>query len=393
MKKALCIILAAALVLVCLTACGGSPAATGSKGSPSATVSNGGSTADESKATSAGALSIGAVWYSKDDSLGSSVYRLLNQAAEALNVNLQWAIGNTSDEKQIADVENLISAGVKGIIIMPVSDIVVQKIDKICQEKKVYYSLMFRDISDKSIKAQAEANPYFAGAVFEDEEAAGKQLVKLLADSGVTKLGAVFLPSGSAMYDARNAGFRSGIKESKLPLLGETTLNYANLDESVQSVNSLLTSYSDMDGLILCGTAAGVGEGILNTLSSNNSKIKVATFDVFEGMDKAFEEGRWAVTAAGQYPDSLFAFEVLVNKMSGAPLSDKPVYLTQNYLFIKSIDDVKVYNDVVDNPDYQIYSNKDIQSMASTFNKDITLDDIKKIMSDYTLENIASKAK
>lgn len=379
MKKVLSIILAVLFVLGCLTACNGSPEST--------------DPTDASNGVSSDTVSIGAVWYSKDDELGSSVYKLLNQAADALNVDLQWAIGNTSDEKQIADVENLISAGVKGIIIMPVSDLVVQKIDQICQKNEVYYSLMFRDISDASIKAQAEANPFFVGAVFEDEEAAGKELVKLLVASGATQLGAVFLPSGSAMFDARNAGFRSGIEESGLPLLGETTLNYANLDESVQSINSMLTSYADIDGLILCGTAAGVGEGILNTLKANNSNIKVATFDTFEGMANAFEEGRWAATAAAQYPDALFAFEILYNSMLGTPLSDDPVYLKQNYLFLASSEDVKTYNDYVANPDYQIYSNEEIQALASAFNKDVTLEDIKNVMSEYTLENIAAKAK
>lgn len=122
-----------------------------------------------------------------------------------------------------------------------------------------------------------------------------------------------------------------------------------------------------------------------------NGQVQLATFDVFDGMDAAFQDGTLACAVAGMSPDALFSFMVLYNAVIGTPLTDEQVELSQNYIYITSPEDSEAYEKYIDNPDFMIYTAEDIQAMSRANNPDFDIEALRQIMADYTMENIIEK--
>ena len=86
-----------------------------------------------------------------------------------------------------------------------------------------------------------------------------------------------------------------------------------------------------------------------------------------------------------------FTFIMLYNAVNGTPLSDKPEYLTQNYIFVTNAEEADSYEQYIDNPNYMLYTAEDIRAMSKADNPDFSMDELRSIMEDYTLENIMAK--
>ena len=180
MKRMVTAILTLCLTAVMFTGCG--------SGNPTDDVAADGaaeSTASGSESEdmdNGGDKTIGVVFYSKTDSLGSVVYALVNEAAKTWGVNVRWEIGGLDNDTQLNSVPNLISAGVDGIVIIPLADTVTQKTAEMCEDAEVYFSLCCRDIIDEDIRKQVTANPYFAGMCYEADYDAAKEMVKIASE-------------------------------------------------------------------------------------------------------------------------------------------------------------------------------------------------------------------
>ena len=391
----LVIVLAFAAFAGCATTTTTTPAATTAATTTAATTTGATTTAPSTGETTAVTFekhSIGAIFYSKDDSLGAAVYATLNRAAAALNVDLQWKIGDLDPNTQIASAENLVASGVEGLVNIPLMDVVAQKVSQLCTGNDVKFANYFRSITDEAIRAQVEANPNYVGCCFEDEVSAAAQLVKIMVDQGRTKLGFGFLPPGSALGDLRNGGFNKGISEYGVTKLAEYTISYgADLQPTLASIQNFIDSYPDMQGLCAGSASVGQGEAIANLLASSGSDMKLATFDTFSGMKEAFAAGGLAAAAGGMSPDALFTFMMLFNAVDGTPLSDKPIILNQNYIFVTDVASCEAYEKYIDNPDFAVYSDEEVVGMTKRGNPSFTVDAMKSIMADYTMEKIIAK--
>ena len=146
MKRVAAVLLAATMV-VGTAACG-----TGGNGS-----SQGGSNAS-------GKIKIGVSIWSSTDVLGSQCKKILDEAAKALDVEVQYVDQGHVSEKVTASVEQLAAAGCQGIIICNSSDTEMTSAIKTCNDNKVYLSQFFRVISKENsadIYKAAEDSPYY----------------------------------------------------------------------------------------------------------------------------------------------------------------------------------------------------------------------------------------
>lgn len=396
-KRLLALMVAMAMLIVSLAGCGDKGADGGtSTGAPAGSDTPAGS---ESTPAPAGGEEvrhkIGAILYGKDDSMGSTVYSYLNYAAEALNVDLQWALNDYDEAAQLASCENLVSAGCEGIIFLPINDSAVRLISDYCEENEIYWQMMFRDISDAEIKEAAQANPFYVGTCFENDKETAMELVQILADNGRKNLGQGKITPGTAL-SIRNEGFIEGAANAGATILADYT---APTDGSTQAyvtyVENFVNTYPDMDGLLMGSASAGGGETVINTLKNvtEPGKIKLAAFDTFEGMEKGFEEGWIEAIVGGMSPDCLFSFIMLYNAVDQTPLAEGYTVLSQKFIFIKSLEDCGTFAKYIDNPDYQIYDSETIRSLCKRYNPDATLEDLIKLMDQYSLEWVVENAK
>lgn len=392
-KKIMALLMTIVVTAVCLSGCG-SKAGEGNETDMGGSADTENQTASAEDSQEEVRRKIGCILYGKDDSMGSTVYSYLNYAAEALNVDLQWALNDYDEAAQLASCENLVSAGCEGIIFLPINDSAVRLISDYCEENEVYFQMMFRDISDSEIKEAAQANPYYVGTCFENDKETAKELVRILAEDGRTNLGQGKITPGTAL-SIRNEGFEEGAKEAGAAILADYT---APTDGSTQAyvtyIENFVNTYPEMNGLLIGSASAGGGETIINTLKSTTEPgtIKIAGFDTFEGMEAGFEEGYIAALVGGMSPDCLFGFIMLYNAVDQTPLAEGYTVLSQKFIFIKSAEDCATFAKYIDNPEYQIYDAETIRSLCVRYNENASLEDLQALMDQYSLEWVVENA-
>lgn len=346
------------------------------------TVKNGGEEGKES-------FKLGVIFYSKDDALGQLVYSYLNHAAKVLgNVEIQWAFGSFSADAQIADAENLISAGVDGIMALTLDDLAMQSIAKVCNDNQVYFQVMFRMPSSDEVKQLLDTYDYYVGYAIEDTVATSEETIHMLAERGIKKI-AVGGNQHSATSTLRMQGMRDGVQKYGLDILAE--FNIGSDVSGVQSdVQNILDSYQDVEAIWLMSGSLGMADITANTLrahqASTGKSVGFVTFDTFEGMSQAFSDGILYGAVGGQAPLCLHAFAALYNAMDGHPLSENKVGLKFPFLVLSSSDDLAVFEKYYNNTEVQIYDESIIKSMIYRFNESVTISTLEGLSNAYSME-------
>lgn len=389
MKKILAIVLASVLSVSLLSACG----------STSSTVEDAEkTTAQETQkeetetAVSGEVHKIGIIFYGKDDDLGTSVYTEINHAAEVLGLEVEWAIGDYDTESQLTSAQNLISAGCEGIMFMPIEDASAQKVGQYCEENGVYYAICFRDILDQSIKSYVESCNYYVGSCWEDDKGAAADLVDVLVADGRGVFGIEKMNPSIALA-VRNDGFSEGVKANGAKIVAEYEVpGDGNSQTHINGITNFMNLYPDMDGLLMTTSSQGAAEAIMNTLKSTATvgDIKIATFDLYDGISEDFDAGWVAAAAAGNSPDALFVFLMLSNSVNNTPLSDNFIHLSQKEIIVTSSEECVDFEKYIDNPDYQIYSDDTIKSLYAGTNPNVTLQDYTDLMEAFSLDWVKS---
>ena len=377
MKKLLAALLALVMALG-LCACEGSnqpnePSATGSSDPAGETVD----------------IKIGVIFYSKDDSLGQLVYSYLNYAAENVDgLEIQWALGSMDTNSQVTDAENLIAAGCDGIMALTVDDLAIQQIANVCNESGVYFQVMFRAPDSEDIAAALENYEYYLGYAIEDTVATSYHSIEILADDGISKI-AVGTNTHSATSTLRNTGMENACAD-----LGIERVAQFDLGSDVSSIQSdlqnVLDSYDDIEAVWLMSGSQGIAEICVNTLRAHKETtgetIGLMTFDPFDGMAQAFEDGILYGDISGQAPLCLAAFASLYNAIDGHPLSEEKVAIQFPFLIVASSEDLSIFEEYYNNPDVQLYDGEVIRNMLYRYNPDVTLDELQAFWSGFSME-------
>ena len=106
-------------------------------------------TTEEPAASTDGKIKIGVSIWSSTDVLGSQCKLMIDAAAEALGVEVQYVDQGHVSEKVTASVEQLCAAGCQGIIICNSSDTEMASAIKTCNDNGVYLAQFFRIISEQ----------------------------------------------------------------------------------------------------------------------------------------------------------------------------------------------------------------------------------------------------
>ena len=379
-KKILSVILAVAMLVSAsfiLSSCG----------------DNSGKQNDTTKAADSGEKQkIGMIWYGNTDAMGGTFYAWANKAAEALNVELVWKLGSYTTADELTDCENLISAGCKGIYMIPMDTSANLQLGTACQNAGVYLAMSNRDITDKDVLSAVQSNPYFVTRIKDDSYEVCKDMVKVLADKGVKKVCMLAGDPSDVMMVDRNKGFEDGAKEYGVQILATSQLVSGDATANVDSINNFLTLYPDMQGILASSGTAGVGEAIITALNSSNREkgsVKVAAFDTFEGNKEAFEQGWLAASCGGYTSECLVSFISLVNKVKGNNASDKIMELSLSPLLISSAEDMEVFSKYVDNPEVFLYSDDLVKSLVGP---DVKEADYQKVLDDWSLDFVKEAA-
>lgn len=226
-----------ALCLSCMAGCSNSSSgSSGTQGDTSGTKKD-----DKDDSASSSKTKIGMIWYGNTDAMGGTFYSWANHAAEVLDVELVWKLGSYTTADELTDCENLISAGCKGIYFVPMDTAANLQLGNACKDAGVYWSTSNRQIADEDVLAACEANPNFVARVYDNSYDVCKEMVKVLADQGITNVCMLSGDPTDAMMVDRTNGFTDGCKEYGVKILATSQLVSGDASANVDSVNNFLT--------------------------------------------------------------------------------------------------------------------------------------------------------
>ena len=294
-------------------------------------------------------IKIGVSIWSSTDTLGSECKRLIDAAAEALDVDVQWVDQAHISEQVTASAETLAMADCDGIIICNSASAEMGSVIKTCDENEVYVAQFFRVINEEANPdeyAQAKASKYYVGCVHESEFDNGKQLVTILGNKGCRKIGLEGWEPGDATFLGRWEGYKAGVEEwnaanpdDQIELL-EPQYGRTTTDTGRATAEAIIDANPDIDALIVAG---GGGDTLLGAIAGIEAKgltgkIAVVSTDFLPDLDAKLESGAMAAESGGHYADPFFAFLMVYNAIKGnyATSEDGFYEMIFPYMFVDS---------------------------------------------------------
>ena len=336
MKKIICVLTCVLMFTLMLVGCGG--------GDKQAAKSDNGK------------IKIGVSIWSSTDVLGSQCKRIIDAAADALNVEVQYVDQGHVSEKVTASVEQLVAAGCQGIIICNSSDTEMTSAIKTANDNEVYLAQFFRIISkdaSPSIYKFAEKSPYYIGAVHENEPDNGEHLVNILLDKGCRNIGLIGWEQGDATWLGRWAGYKAGVEKwnkthpDDQAKLTEPQYAGTSSEGGSKAAEALMAANPKLDALIPAGGGGDPLQGAIAAVerAGKTGKIAVVSTDFLPDLGERLKNGSMAGQSGGHYCDPLIAFMTVYNAIKGnyKDFEGKFEDITFPYLFVASPDDYQGY--------------------------------------------------
>ena len=378
MKKIICVLTCVLMFTLMLVGCGGG---------------------DKQAAKSAdGKIKIGVSIWSSTDVLGSQCKRIIDAAADALNVEVQYVDQGHVSEKVTASVESLVAAGCQGIIICNSSDTEMASAIKTCNDNGVYLAQFFRVIDknkNADIYEQAVKSPYYVGAVHENEVENGKKLVQILIDKKCRNIGLIGWEQGDATWLGRWEGYKAGVEEwnaahpSDQVKLSDPQYAGTSSEGGAKAAEALMSADPTLDALIPAGGGGDPLQGAIAAVerAGKTQSIKIVSTDFLPDLGERLENGSIAGESGGHYCDPLYAFMMVYNAIKGnsTGIENNFIDVQFPYLYVSSSKDYGEYDKyfVKQLP----YTSDELVEMAK-----LPLDQLKEAASKLSIEDAAARS-
>ncbi len=343
-------------------------------------------------------IKIGVSIWSSTDTLGSEVKRLIDAAAEALDVEVQWVDQAHISEQVTASAETLAMADCDGMIICNSSSSEMGSVIKTCNDNEMYVAQFFRVIDPEAYPdedAAAKASKYYVGAVHESEFDNGKQLVTILANKGCRKIGLEGWEPGDATFLGRWEGYKAGVEEwnaahpdDKVELL-EPQYGRTTTDTGRATAEAIIDANPDIDALIVAG---GGGDTLLGAIAGIEAKgltgkIAVVSTDFLPDLDVKLDTGAMAAESGGHYADPFFAFLMVYNAIKGNyPTSEDGYYeMIFPYMFVDSPESYAAYAQYFTGSELP-YTEEEIKALA-----ELSYDDLAAACAALSVDDVVAR--
>lgn len=369
MKKALSILLALAMLLCLLAGCGGGT--DNSSNTQGGTTTQDSSTSDTGNNSSSdvtppertepyklGVLSLGAL-----SNTFKSATLSLQDMCDSSNVELiQVELAGFDDQGFLTTYENMINMGVDGVIAYTFSEGTIRLLADLFEDNDVEWFLANRQISDPELKEYVFSKSKFVGNCFCEEEQMAYNIVEQLnKDYGVKNLAVIGLTQGDLNGDLRDKGIAAACEDLDVTLLTETR-GIATAGDVTNAVESIITSYPEVDGIfivggtITTGALAGANQSLVN--HSLNDKVAIGMIDIAPGMSEYMGDGNPLKVVAGGnlVMDYIFAGACMINQSNGVNSAETPYIINTNMMYVYTPEDAADYDLYCENTEQPLMS-------------------------------------
>ena len=318
-------------------------------------------------------------------------------AAEALDVDLVFNPSmDLTAEGIIAAAEDFVTSGVDGLIVVNFSEASMVTIGNVCAANGVPFIQAYRTLEDPDISAQLEANPYYIGRVHEDEYTAAYDLARKLADTGAKKVCMFSSNHGDTTYETRAQAYRDACEEFGMELLIEQW-DIPDDATATETIVNVLNAYPEIDGILTvkCNFVPYIVTAEEQVGISDWLPIVGVDFDTTLGEN--ITNGQITAVAGGHQADGAFALTMLVNAIRGAYTEDQyPIDVLNNMMTIEGIEEYEEYCKWSIGYEEDFYNRQnlnmdEIRNLCVTYNPDTTIDDIKAMAANMSLEDVKTR--
>jgi ABC-type sugar transport system substrate-binding protein len=346
-KKVISMLLSLSLLLCGLSGCGGTE-------TPAASAASG----DEGQPYRLGVLSLGSL-----TTAFKSATLSLQDMCDTANVELvQVELAGYDDQGFLTTYENMINMGVDGVIAYTFSEGTIRLLADLFEENDVEWFLANRQISDPDLKEYVYSQSSFVGNCYCDEQQIAYNMVKQLnEDYGVTNLAVIGLTQGDLNGDLRDKGIAAACEEMGVTLLTETR-GISTVDDVTKAVDSIVSSYPEVDGIFIVGgtITAGALAGANQSLANHglSDKVAIGMIDIAAGMSAYMgDNGPLKVVAGGNLVmDYIFAGACMINQSNGVNADQVPYVVNTNMMYVYTPEDAADYDLYCENTERPLMS-------------------------------------
>ena len=393
-KRLISLVLSAVLACTVLAGCGGS---TGASSAPAADSKE--ETAEATaEAPADGDIKIGVSIWSSTDVLGSQCKKIIDEAANALGVTVQYVDQGHVSEKVTASVEQLCAAGCQGIIICNSADTEMASAIKTCNDNGVYLAQFFRIINPDTsadIYKAATDSEYYVGAVHENEPDNGKKLVQILLDKGDRNIGLIGWEQGDATWLGRWEGYKAGVDKwnaehpDDQAKLSDPQYAGTTSEGGAKAADALMSADPDLDALIPAGGGGDPLQGAIAAVekAGKTDSIAIVSTDFLPDLGERLANGSMAGESGGHYCDPLFAFMLVYNAIKGNYGDFGGTFNDVNfpYLFVSSPEDYEAYEKYF--VDQLPYTDEELVEMSN-----LSLDELAEKAASLSIEDAEARS-
>jgi len=338
---------------------------------------------------------LGFVTLSTAGSFFGNVYGIVNELCDLTGAVLVSDVGAISPEEQITSVKNVISAGANAVIFINFTEDCLPKIADLCEENQVYWGQYARNVDNPEIKEYLDNSKYYIGRIYNDDSFIAQKALESFQENGVTKVGIVGPATGDTATDLRDHYFQDHAAEYGIEVVA-VVRDLTDAASATDAVSNIIATNSDLGGIYCISGSDSRGEGVMNAIDilGANDQVKVVMSDFFDGMDAYFDNGTIISSFGGSYPDVVFLTVLLLNQISGTPLGNtegESIVLELPYVQVNDSEELNEYLSYCESGTDYAYNAEEMSKMIGYYNPDITLDDIKEIMANYSLADVKAR--
>lgn len=326
---------------------------------------SGGGLLDQGAGNTAGAddtVSIGVSYPTSNSPFWQAYMDFVEDGADQLGIELNAVAANGSEQQQLADVQNLISQGVDGLIITPTSTAVAPQLLKAAADADVEVVVTDRH---PGYDPGTAGQPDYVGFIGPNDELAGENIAKSLIGAEADKVLALGGVPGSSVTEGRKSGLENVTS-------GDVLVQYQAGDG--ESQENGLAAFESLLQAHPSGNASGVwcynDNLCLGAIKAAQNAGRASEFK-FGGMDltpdaiTAIENGDYFVSFGGHWLQGGFGLVMLYDQING---KDPKAPVVKLDLLEVNKDNVAAFKDqYIDNP-----PTYDFKELSQVTNPDTT---------------------
>ncbi len=241
--------------------------------------------------------------------------------ATAAKLGVELIVLDAQDDvtKQIANIQDLISRKVNGLIINPVDSDAIVSVVKEANKAKIPVITVTRPSKGGEVVQHIDSDNKFGGKL------AGEELAKRLNGRGkVIELEGI--PGAPSTRD-RGAGFKEELAKSpNIAIVASQTANY-NRQQGLEVTENLLQAHPDVNAIFAHNDEMALG-AVQALKATNKPNVLVFGFDATDDALKAIERGEMAATVAQQPALQMqYAVENIVKYLKKETIGDSVILL------------------------------------------------------------------